>query len=684
MNSGNYHTTEANNSQTYCPTCEQQTQTGHNKCEKCGSSRPVEGWPLDPLIGAKFADIYLVIARLGSGGFGTVYLAENSEFKAKRAIKVLDCRHVHDDSILNRFKREAKALYQLQSPYTVRIERWGRTDDGQYYLVMEVAEGETLRELLDRKIILEEYRALEITRQTAVALADAHALHIVHRDLKPENIVIRAHPHEGDRVAVLDFGISKILSDKSTNRRSGLVGTPAYMAPEIWNPDLGVEDIRADLWSLGLLLFEMLSGTLPFRKGSTGDFIGTALQAATLDTDAIAEQLTQQSVEPKTIQVIARLLRPNPDDRYANPSELIRQIESHPTWAKARRTQRNSGSRQKAPTADGTARPQKPEVDCKSPTWGDDSFSGTRPSEEFKFTDEPPESLRLDRTNRRTQKSEEVRKSPSLKILVLGCVILGLFWGGSKVLEHFSIIESNTEDLTDAAGQADSGQGEIITELPQTRTGHDQMVLHLVSGGPWTMGDPSDTDTHNVTTSAFYLDETEVTVEMWSRCEQTGRCTDEHVTPHEEVRECRFRGSTSGTSSINCVTWEGARAYCSSVGRRLPTEAEWERAARGPEQLLEPAWYVSESEPAADDDVSGFGPVAMGWGLREWTADWYSESYASVSPVDNPTGTMFGTERVVRGGPSWDGQPTTWVERAHLPPLESSALMGFRCAQDGR
>lgn len=678
MSSGNYQTTEANNSQTYCPTCEQQTQLGHNKCQGCGSSRPVEGWPRDPLIGAKFADTYLVIARLGSGGFGTVYLAENAEFSAKRAIKVLDCRHIHDDSILNRFKREAKALYQLQSPYTVRIERWGRTDDGQYYLVMEVAEGETLRELLDRKKTLKEYRALEITRQTAVALADAHALHIVHRDLKPENIVIRAHPHEGDRVAVLDFGISKILSDKSTNRRSGLVGTPAYMAPEIWNPDLGVEDIRADLWSLGLLLFEMLSGTSPFRKGTSGDFFGTALQAATLEPDAIARQLTSETVQPKTIEIIARLLRPNPDDRYANPSELIRQIETHPTWAKAKRTQRNSESRPKAPATDRTARSRDPEVDSQSPTWEDVPFTGSRPSEEFSFTDEPPESLRLERTGRRAQKSEEIRKSPSLKILVVACVILGLFWGGSQLLEIYSGLESNTEGSTDDTDQSDSGQGEIIADLPETRTGHDQMVLLLVPGGSWTMGDPdqaSGNEAHNVTTAPFYLDETEITVEMWNRCEQTGRCTDEHITPNQEVRECRFRGATAGTSSINCVTWEGARAYCSSVGRRLPTEAEWERAARGPEQTL---------EPAASDDVSAFGPVGMGWGLREWTADWYSETYFSVSPFNDPEGPMFGTERVVRGGPAWDGQPITWVERATFPPLESSALLGFRCAQDGR
>ena len=620
----------------YCPKCDSSISTPSDVCGACGKVSPVEGWPADSLIGEDLDGTYAVKARLGSGGFGVVYLAENRELGGRRALKVLHSRHVHNDAILRRFKREAKALYRLQSPYTVRLERWGRTEEGHYFLVMEYADGETLRDLLDREGRLSEKRALEITRQIAIALADAHELDIVHRDLKPENIVIRAHRHIGNRIAVLDFGISKILSDETSKQRSGLVGTPAYMAPELWKPSLGEANIRADLWSLGLILFEMVTGELPFDGETTSEPMGFAYQAINLGEEVVENGLANLSFDGETKQLIARLLVPSPDERLQTPADVL-DLMGDPAagYSRARPTSGDRAVGVDVGTADTMPDPRTGE-------------GNQLVADGFSFEDEPPESLRIDREE--DGGSVEGRQDPGgrLWILFIAAAILGgLAWGTNWLDGVFG--DADVEVLPDLEQDIGYGTGPEVS-LPSTLDGRDGTLLELYTGGAFIMGREGVAGPeHRVSLDPYYLDEHTVTVAQWQRCIDAEACS-------WDAEECDMAGELG--DSVTCVDWYGAERYCRHVGRRLATEAEWELATQHVEHPLE---------------LDGRG---------EWVLDWYSADYYQVSPARNPRGTVFGFEKVVRGLVGEDEERI--YSRAREALGERSEQITFRCALDAR
>ena len=554
---------------TYCPTCESNLEPDEDLCLDCSTEVPQEGWPSDPLLGAALAGTYSIKHRLGSGGFGVVYLAENLELGGRRAVKVLHTRHVHNDAILRRFKREAKALYRLQSPFTVRLERWGRSDEGHYYLVMEFAEGETLRDLLERRGRLPEERALEIARQVAVALADAHELDIVHRDLKPENIVVRRHRHVGDRIAVLDFGISKILSDESSKQGSGLVGTPAYIAPELWRPSLGTANIRADLWSLGLILYEMLVGQLPFADQSTDEPMGFAYQALNLDVAEVRGQLVEAGVGTECCALVTRLLQPKPTDRHQTPADLLDELPGDGTTAPI-------GLAETLPDMTRRAAPEKKKRDT---------------GESMSFDDLPPEGLGID------AQPDEDTGDPGGRIwvLLLALALLGGIAFGTDWLDEWLRQEPGPVSPDVAMGPEDVGEPAPLDRTLMTRDGTE---LVLANGGRFTMGDDQTegtTPAHAVAVSPFYIDATDVEAERLAACPET---------------VCPCAAGCEG------VDWTTAAGFCQWLGLRLPTEAEWELLARtedDPWQLLTgPDWvgdWFSHDFYAVSPVLDPLGPV---------------------------------------------------------------------------
>ncbi len=614
-------------STSYCPKCESLTDTSAEQCPECTSARPVEGWPSDTLIGAVFASDYMIQTRLGSGGFGVVYLAENTELGGRRALKVLHARHVHNDAILKRFKREAKALYRLQSPYTVRMERWGRSDEGHHYLVMEFAEGESLRELLSREGPLPQDRAWEITRQIAIALSDAHDLNIVHRDLKPDNIVVRSHRHVGERIAVLDFGISKILSDETSKQRSGLVGTPAYMAPELWKPSLGEANIRADLWSLGLILFEMVNGKLPFDADTSSEPMGMAYQALNLDAARLKALLSDGDLSDRTRELLGQLLVPNPDDRLQTPGAVLDLMAGGQTAQTAKRKPQES--KREIETADTIPVPER-------------QPSGRRSSGSLmRFDEEPPETWGID-TDEQDDDGPKPDPGGRLGVLVLALFILGGLALGTQYLDEAFWAEDAPDIATDTGPDVDQ-QPEPLAE---SIVGSDGIVAHLVAEGSFLMGKEGVAEpVHSVTVGPIYVDENPVTVAQWQACVDAEVCS-------YESQGCAWQHE--GDHPVTCAPWPAAETYCRWTGRRLLSEAEWEYAATREQPII----VVAE--------------------LGEWVADWYSADYYEVSPPSNPQGSVFGFEKVIRGLPDDDGLVVLARRDRFLPQTRSQSAT-FRC-----
>src|SRR6266550_4049468 len=229
--------------------------------------------PVDPLVGHTLDDKYRFEARLGIGGMGTVYRARHLLIDRPVAVKVLNPRFVEDEAARTRFRREAKACGRLQHVNAVTVTDFGTSQDGYVYLVMELLEGRTLRDVLAKEAPLDPARAVSLMLQVSAAVAAAHEAGIIHRDLKPGNIFIVQRAEVPAVVKVLDFGIAKLAADsldedepKTLTQVGAMIGTPRYMSPEQCD---GVElTPAADVYSLGVILYEMLTGTVPF-SGST-------------------------------------------------------------------------------------------------------------------------------------------------------------------------------------------------------------------------------------------------------------------------------------------------------------------------------------------------------------------------------------------------------------------------------
>jgi len=237
-------------------------------CAACGSALTD-----DPRLGRLVLGRYRLLAEIGSGGMGVVYRAEQriGRFTRTVAVKLLHSDLVNAPSVRARFARECEVVAELSHPNTVTFYDYGTTEDGSIAIVMEYVEGETLAKRLERGPLAPR-EALRIARAIAGSLSEAHALGIVHRDLKPDNVLLYPRPGEPDGVKVLDFGVAKRLPTQHTptpyaiSFHGEVLGTPAYMSPEQITG--GAVDARSDVYAMGVLLYEMVSGGLPFEPGS--------------------------------------------------------------------------------------------------------------------------------------------------------------------------------------------------------------------------------------------------------------------------------------------------------------------------------------------------------------------------------------------------------------------------------
>jgi len=267
-----------------------------------------------PAGGSVLASRYLLLAEIGSGGMGTVYRARDVRTSRLVAVKILHHHLARDPAYLERFRREARIALALDSRHIVQVLDFGHEGES-HFLVMEHVEGESLRVLLRRSRALASEDALSIAIQIAKALEEAHSKHVIHRDIKPENIMVA----EDGTVRVADFGVAKAEDYRSLTITGALLGTVQYMAPEYLR---GQSDAASDIYSLGVVLYEMLAGVPPFEAE-------TPWHVMRLHLEAQPPGLTGHGslVEPEVEQVVMRCLAKEPAERFPSAFELRRQME---------------------------------------------------------------------------------------------------------------------------------------------------------------------------------------------------------------------------------------------------------------------------------------------------------------------------------------------------------------------
>lgn len=289
--------------------------------EVTGSSKVSRAAATDPLLGRVINGRFKIVSVIARGGMGKVYRAEQAPLGRICALKVLSPKYDgdHDPEFHRRFFLEASIAAKLTHPNTVTVFDYGQSDDDIYYIAMEYIEGKTLHRVLREEGPFSEARAAHIARQICRSLREAHGLGVVHRDLKPGNVLLVDHEDEHDHVKVLDFGLVKDTQSGEDLTQQGLfMGSPKYMAPEqITGNDVSA---RTDIYALGVMMYEMLSGQVPFDKGAS---VGTLMSHVHDQLPPMQAHNPQLSISQTMEGIVYRCLEKDPAHRFSSMNELV-------------------------------------------------------------------------------------------------------------------------------------------------------------------------------------------------------------------------------------------------------------------------------------------------------------------------------------------------------------------------
>ncbi len=720
---------------------------------------------------------YFVFERIGAGSMAEVYKALQPSMDRLVGIKILSPALSHDQQFVARFKREVQIVASLEHPHILPVIDFGERE-GTFYLVMRYVGGGTLHDLIERDP-LEPPVALRYLSEIGEAIDYAHSQRVVHRDIKPRNVLL----DQQGRPFLADFGLARLIgAGNITHSGVEMIGTPHYMSPEQARGQH--VDGRSDLYALGVVLYQMLTGRVPFEADST---VGIAMKHINSPVPNVTDNWPKlpEALNP----VVAKAMAKEPGDRFQTARELTQAV------AEALRTSVLAGnilalppdgsgsypghSFRRAGAGSGLTFWRKVSILAQ---WGGRRLRGPQPDK--------LSSLYPHLFHTRLQRA-----------LVLGGVLLGallLVLGGvyglnsllgghssaaatstpvvasrtapPKPVASSTPIPSSTDPspfntsvagtaagLAAQASAATASQAALATAAtatnppptvtaatpPPTRvvSAKDSMVEVPVPAGPFLLGSSkADQWAHDdekpqvrVTLDSFWIDRAEVSVAQFqSFVAATAYKTDAErgccLSIYRSLGGTVFSpdpvfvnnanwllpqgGGVPGAVSnqpVVQVSWNDAMAYCKWAGRRLPTEAEWEKAARGPDGFIYPwgndfdsrrlnycdkncaaSWHNSN----ADDTfartgtigvfatgASPYGVLDMAGNVREWVNDFYDfRGYGSV-PTANPPGLDGGLTRVLRGG-SWldPADRVRAAARDHNVPDGRDNVTGFRCA----
>ena len=302
----------------HCAGCQHAYTATALFCPNCGRPKPRDA-VADPLLGKILGERFLVHDLLGQGGSGTIYRAEHVTLRRKVAIKVLHDELSRDDLAVERFRREATTVAEIDNEHIVEIHDFGRTPDGRLYLAMELLEGETLDGVLARDKQLSVERAADILIQVGEALMEAHAIGYVHRDLRPRNIYLAVRRGKANFIKLLDFGLAKLVETEGQAASTSLgmtFGDPRYMSPEQARGDR--IDRRADIYQLGCVAYEILTGAPPFSGNRVFDILTKQV------TEAPQPLPTRRPGVPLWMEAaVTKMLAKDPENRFATTTRMV-------------------------------------------------------------------------------------------------------------------------------------------------------------------------------------------------------------------------------------------------------------------------------------------------------------------------------------------------------------------------
>ena len=302
----------------HCTQCGASTPDDARFCPRCGAAVAAAATS-DASLGKVIADRYLLVEKIGQGGSGTIYRGEHTTLRKRVAVKVLHAQLSADDRAIERFRREATTVAELDNEHILQVLDFGRTDDNRLFFAMEFLEGEPLTKLIERDKWLTVPRTTDILGQIAEALMEAHNLGYIHRDLRPRNVFLTTKRGRTDFVKLLDFGLSKLIVPNSEAKQTAMgmtFGDPRYMSPEQARGE--TLDRRSDIYSLGAIAFEMLVGTPPYTGSGTFEILQQHL-------DAPVPSVRERRADcPEWLDaIVRRALAKKPDGRFLTVAQVI-------------------------------------------------------------------------------------------------------------------------------------------------------------------------------------------------------------------------------------------------------------------------------------------------------------------------------------------------------------------------
>src|SRR5262245_28886617 len=305
-----------------CERCNAEVASGALFCPMCGAPRGRKTG--DPMIGEVIGDRYLLRERLGQGASGTIYLAEHITLHRRVAVKILHHDLSRDDLALERFRREATTVGEIDNEHIVEVFDFGRTSDGRMFTVMEHLEGETLAAAIKQAGKLPVPQIVDVLAQIGEALMEAHAMGYIHRDLRPGNVFLARRRGKDGFVKILDFGLAKLVEKDGEAASTNLgmtFGDPCYMSPEQARGD--PVDRRADIYALGIMAYEMLTGGPPFVGKRVFDVL-----TQHLDTQPGPPSRKRSDVPLWLDAVVLRCLAKRPEDRFVTVYRFIEALRA--------------------------------------------------------------------------------------------------------------------------------------------------------------------------------------------------------------------------------------------------------------------------------------------------------------------------------------------------------------------
>lgn len=661
----------------------------------------------DPLVGKIFGG-YRITEKIAQGGMAAVYRGVDRRLGRDVAIKLVLGGKQYSEVFLKRFRREIRALGKLMHPHIVPLLDFGSIH-GVPYLVMPHLPGGTIQDSIGK--VWDWYDAAQIIIPIAQALAYAHSNGIIHRDVKPANILLS----ESGEPMLSDFGLMKMLKEEQSQdlTGSGMVGTPDYMAPEQW---VGETVPQTDIYALGIIFYVMITGHLPYEAGTAPEIMFKHISES-----HIPPRKHVADIPVEVEMVIERALRKDYEKRFSTMAEFVNELEQ--LCQRLQVTSEASQSRSMSRKVGSVGKFQWMAFRMRLrqlPTWVWAgavffvlAFVGII---SLYFISRNFMNWQDELTMAQTMNAQATTTTPGEieATQILGEIdsepTLSLTPQPDVDTDEPQVTEAPTEEQEPVPTAEVTPTMAVTLGIGSTKVSSvDGMSMVYVPAGTFEMGGlDSDEDAeddekprHSVFVDAFWVDQTEVTIQQYQQCVDAGVCNQPLKTSSTS------RGSYYGNPDfINYpvvnVNWYQANQYCIWAGRRLPTEAEWEKAATSAQPGSLYPWgmrldctlanYFQGATGCNGDTMpvdqypngaSLYGVYSMAGNVYEWVSDWYSAEFYANSTGNNPYGPDTGAYNVIRGGAfNSDNKLLRITNRGLAAPNSYKDNLGFRCVMD--